>query len=225
VVDLVKAAGAQRIGLAAEGIQNESLAIQYLFHIAQHYTGLAGVHILYDGGNGHALFFCLSQQSLDKVFCAGQHGLRRYQHYHHLPGHDAPAQQAVAYKASALIFVKGLVMAGVRRHTHCQHGFIQHFVLQKAAFHRQRLMAVCRVDAGGEFSTPAGGKGGDHLIAVVVRLLCAPDGVHRAVFAQQPAHILFFFLQLVCVLHAQHGAAAAVSCSQFAIHSFLSFYP
>ena len=67
--------------------------------------------------------------------------------------------------------------------THGQHGLIQHFVLQKAAFHRQHLVAVCRVDAGGQFSTPAGGKGGDHLVAVMIRVLHAPDGVHRAVFA------------------------------------------
>ena len=77
---------------------------------------------------------------------------------------------------------------------------IQYLVLQKAAFHRQHLVAVCRVDAGGKFSTPAGGKGGNHLVAVMVRVFHAADGVHRAVFAQQFFHGGFLLLQLLGIV-------------------------
>ena len=159
VVDLVKAAWADGIGLAAEGIQNEALAVQHLFRFTQHYAGPAAVHVLYDGGDGHALPSGFGQQCFDKVFGSRQHRLGRYQHHHHLPGHDAPPQQAVTQKAGALILIERLVMAGARRCAHSQHGLVQHFVLQKAAFHRQHLMAVCRVNAGSKFSTPASGKG------------------------------------------------------------------
>ena len=202
VVDLIKAAWADGIGLAAEGIQNESLAVQHLFRFTQHHAGSAAVHILHDGGDGHTLLFCLGQQGFDKVLGTRQHRLSRHQHHHHLPGHNTAPQQAVTQKAGALILIKRLVMAGARCRTHSQHGLIQHFVLQKAAFHRQHLVAVCRVDAGGKFSTPAGGKGGDHLVPIVVRRFHAPDVLHRAESAQQLFHGLFFLFQLCGVVHA-----------------------
>ena len=90
------------------------------------------------------------------------------------------------------------------------HGLVQHFVLQKAAFHRQHLMAVCRVDAGGQFSTPANGKCGNHLIAVVVGLLHAPDGVHRAVFAHKSTHFFFLLFQLPVVQNVNSRKTSVV---------------
>ena len=69
------------------------------------------------------------------------------------------------------------------------------------------------------------GKGGDHLIAVVVRLLHAPDGVHRAVFAQKSPHFFFLLFQLFGIIQPQQGAAAAIFVTQFAIHgSFCPYY-
>ena len=221
VIDLIKAAWADSIGLAAEGIQNEALAVQHLFHIAQHHAGFAVIHVLDDGGDGHALLSGFGQQGFNKVLGTRQHRLSRHQRHHHLPGHNTPPQQAVTQKAGALILIKRLVMAGARCRTHGQHGLVQHFVLQKAAFHRQHLVAVCRVDAGGKFSTPAGGKGGDDLVPIVVRRFHAPDVLHRAESAQQLFHGLFFLLQLCGVVHAQHRAAAAVLGTQFAIHNIL----
>ena len=224
MVDLVKAAGAEGIGLAAEGVQNVALTVQNPLHLAQHHAGLAIVHILHDGGDGQVLLFRLGQQRFDKVLCTGQHRLRRYQHHHHLPALHAPAQQTVAHKAGALVFVIGLIAAGNGRRTHGLHGLIQHFILQQAAFHRQHLVAVRRIDAGREFSTPAGGKGGDHLVPIMIRLLHAPDGVHRTEFAQQLFHGIFLCFQLRGVVHSQHRASAAVLCTQFAIHFLLSFF-
>ena len=225
VVDLVKAAGAEGIGLAAEGIQNITLAIQHLFGLSQHHAGLAGVHVLHHGGHGHAPLLGFCQQGAHKVPGTRQHRLGRHQYYHHLPGGHAPAQQAVAHKAGALVLIVGLVAAGNGRRTHGLHGLVQHFVLQQAAFHRQHLVTVRCVDAGGEFSTPAGGEGGDHLVAVMVRVLHAPDGVHRAVLAQQLFHGGFLLLQLFGIVQPQQRAAAAVLGSQLAIHVSLSFYP
>ena len=72
----------------------------------------------------------------------------------------------------AYFLCRGAEAAGVGGSTHRLHGLVQHLVLQQTAFHRQHLVAVCRIDAGGQFSTPAGSKGGDHLIdliAVAVR--------------------------------------------------------
>ena len=224
VVDLIKAARADGVGLATEGVQNEPLAVQHLFRLAQHYAGLAAVHVLHHGGHGHAALRCFGQQRLYKVLCARQHRLRRYQHHHHLPGGYAPPQQTVAHKAGALVLVVGLVAAGVGGSPHRLHGFVQHLVLQQAAFHRQHLVAVCRVDAGGQFSTKAGSKGGNHLIAVVVGLLHAPDGVHRAVFAHQSTHFFFLLFQLRGIVQPQQGAAAAVFGTQFAIHGSFFLY-
>ena len=225
VVDLVKAAGAEGIGLAAEGIQNIPLAIQHLFRITQHDAGLAGVHVLHHGGHGHAPLLGFCQQGPHEVLGSGQHGLRSDQHHHHLPGGNAPAQQAVAHKPGALVLIVGLVAAGDGRRTHGLHGLVQHFVLQQAAFHRQHLVTVRCVDAGGEFSTPAGGKGGNHLVAVMVRVFHAADGVHRAVLAQQLFHGGFLLLQLFGIVQPQQRAAAAVLGSQLAIHVSLSIYP
>ena len=225
VVDLVKAAGAEGIGLAAEGIQNITLAVQHLFRITQHDAGLAGVHVLHHGGHGDPSLFGFCQQSLDKVLGSGQHRLGRHQYYHHLPSGHAPAQQTVAHKAGALVFVIGLIAAGNGRRPHGLHGLVQHFVLQQAAFHRQHLVTVRCVDAGGEFSTPAGGEGGNHLVAVMIRVFHAADGVHRAVFAQQLFHGGFLLLQLLGIVQPQQRAAAAVLGSQLAIHLSLSFYP
>ena len=225
MVDLVKAAGAEGIGLAAELIQNITLAIQHLFGLSQHHAGLAAVDVLHHGGHGDPSLFCFCQQRLDKVLGSGQHRLGRHQYYHHLPGGHAPAQQAVAHKPGALVLIVGLVTAGDGRRTHGLHGLVQHFVLQQAAFHRQHLVTVRCVDAGGEFSTPAGGEGGDHLVAVMVRVFHAADGVHRAVFAQQLFHGGFLLLQLLGIVQPQQRAAAAVLGSQLAIHLSLSFYP
>ena len=224
VVNLIKAARADGVGLAAEGVQNEPLAVQHLFRFAQHHAGLAAVHVLHHGGHGHAALRCFGQQRLYKVLCARQHRLRRYQHHHHLPGGYAPPQQAVAHKAGALVLIVGLVAAGVSGSPHCLHGLVQHLVLQHAAFHRQHLVAVCRVDAGGQFSTPAGSEGGDHLIAIVVGLLHAPDGVHRAVFAHKSTHFFFLLFQLRGIIQPQQGAAAAVFGTQFAIHGSFFLY-
>ena len=223
-VHLIKAARADGVGLAAKGVQNEPLAVQHLFRFAQHHAGLAAVHVLHHGGHGHAALRCFGQQRLYKVLCARQHRLRRYQHHHHLPGGYAPPQQAVAHKPGALVLVVGLVAAGVGGSPHRLHGLVQHLVLQQAAFHRQHLMAVCRVDAGGQLSTPANGKGGDYLIAVVVGLLHAPDGVHRAVFAHKSTHFFFLLFQLRGIVQPQQGAAAAVFGTQFAIHGSFFLY-
>ena len=130
----------------------------------------------------------------------------------------------MAEQAGALVLIVGLVAAGVGGSPHRLHGLVQHFVLQQAAFHRQHLMAVCRVDAGGQLSAPAGGKGGDHLIAVVVRLLHAPDGVHRAVFAHKGPHFFFLLFQLRGIVQPQQWAAAAVFGTQFAIHGSFFLY-
>lgn len=131
MIDLVKTARAERIRLAAKLVQNESLAVQHLFHIAQHHAGFAVVHVLDDGGDGHALLSGFGQQGFDKVLGTRQHRLSRHQHHHHLPGHNTPPQQAVTQKAGALILIERLVMAGARCRTHGQHGLIQHFVLQR----------------------------------------------------------------------------------------------
>ena len=224
VVDLIKAARADGVGLAAKGVQNEPLAVQHFFRFAQHHAGLAAVHVLHHGGHSHTALRCFGQQRLDKVLCARQHRLRRHQHHHHLPGGYAPPQQTVAHKSGAFVLVVGLVEAGVGGSTHRLHRLVQHLVLQQTAFHRQHLVAVCRIDAGGQFSTPAGGKGGDHLIAVVVRLLHAPDGVHRAVFAHQSPHFFFLLFQLRGIVQPQQGAAAAVFGTQFAIHGSFFLY-
>ena len=223
-VHLIKAARADGVGLAAEGVQNEPLAIQHLFRFAQHHAGLAAVHVLHHGSHRHAALRGLRQQRLYKVLGPRQHRLRRYQHHHHLPGGYAPPQQAVAHKAGALVLIVGLVAAGIGGSPHRLHGLVQHLVLQQAAFHRQYLMAVCRVDAGGQLSTPAGGKGGDHLIAIVVGLLHAPDGVHRAVFAHKSTHFFFLLFQLRGIVQPQQGAAAAVFGTQFAIHGSFFLY-
>ena len=224
MIDLIKAARADGVGLAAEGIQNESLAVQHLFRLAQHHAGLAAVHVLHHGGHGHAALRRFCQQCLYKVLGPRQHRLRRHQHHHHLPGGYAPPQQTVAHKAGTFVLVVGLVAADVGGNPHRLHGLVQHLVLQQAAFHRQHLMAVCRVDAGGQLSTKAGGKGGDHLIAVVVGLLHAPDGVHRAVFTHQSTHFFFLLFQLCGIVQPQQGAAAAVFGTQFAIHGSFFLY-
>ena len=223
-VHLIEAAGAERVGLAAEFIQNEPLAVEHLFLLAQHNAGAAGVVVLHDGRHGDLPLFSLCQQGADKVLCAGQNGLGRDQHHHHLPGGGAPAQQAVAEQAGALVFPERLIPAGRCR---CADGFqhgIQHLVFQQAALHRQHLMGPGGIDAGHEFSTLPGGKGRDHLIPIVVRRLHPPDGVHRAVSAQQGADFFLLLLQLVCIGQFQQRAAAAVLCAIFTSHrSFLLF--
>ena len=73
-------------------------------------------------------------------------------------------------------------------------------------------------------STFTTGWGGKHLIAVVVRLLHAPDGVHRAVFAHQSTHFFFLLFQLFGIVQPQQGAAAAIFGTQFAIHGSFFLY-
>ena len=174
--------------------------------------------MLDDGGDGDAPLFGLGQQGLDEVLCAGQDGLGSDQHDHHLTGGDAPAEQTVAQQAGALVLVEGLVAAGVGGGADGQHHLVQHLVLKQAALHRKHLVGAGRVDAGGEFSTGGGCKGGDHFIAVVIGRLHPPDGGDRAVFAQQGADGGFFLFELFGVFGAQHRAAAAVLGAQFAIH-------
>ena len=117
MIDLVKTAWAERIRLAAKLVQNEALAVQHLFHIAQHHAGFAVVHVLDDGGDGHTLLSGFGQQGFDKVPGTRQHRLSRHQHHHHLPGHNTAPQQAVTQKAGALILIERLVMAGARCRT------------------------------------------------------------------------------------------------------------
>ena len=212
-----------RVGLAAEFIQNEPLAVEHLFLLAQHDAGAAGVVVLHDGRHGDLPLFSLCQQGADKVLCAGQNGLGRDQHHHHLPGGGAPAQQAVAEQAGALVFPERLITAGRCR---CADGFqhgVQHLVFQQAALHRKHLMGPGGIDAGHEFSTLPGGKGRDHLIPIVVGSLHPPDGVHRAVSAQQGADFFLFLLQLVCIGQFQQRAAAAVLCTIFTVHFTLLY--
>ena len=105
----------------------------------------------------------------------------------------------MAEQAGALIFPEGLIPAGrCRRADGFQHG-VQHLVFQQAALHRKHLMGPGGIDAGHEFSTLPGGKGRDHLIPIVVGRLHPPDGVHRAVSAQQGADFFLLLLQLVCI--------------------------
>ena len=131
MVDLVEAPGAQGIGLAAEGIQNETLAVERLFLFAQHHAGAAGVVVLHHGGHGDMALFGFGQQGADKVFCPGQNRLGCYQYHHHLPGHHAAPQQAVAEQAGAFVLVEGLVAAGVGGGADGQHHLVQYLVLQK----------------------------------------------------------------------------------------------
>ena len=59
-VDLIEAAGAEGIGLAAEGVEDEALAVEDFFVLAQNDAGAAGIVVLYDGGDGDAPLFGLS---------------------------------------------------------------------------------------------------------------------------------------------------------------------
>ena len=102
---------------------------------------------------------------------------------------------------------------------------IQYLVLQKAALHRQHLVGAGRVDAGGEFSTGGGGKGGNDLVAVVVGRFHPPDGGDRAVFSQQGADVGLFLFELCGVFGGQHRAAAAVFGAKFAIHYHILLKP
>ena len=124
----------------------------------------------------------------------------------------------MAEQAGAFVLVEGLVAAGVGGGADGQHHLIQHFILQKAALHRQHLVGAGRVDAGGEFSTGGGGKGGNHFIAVVVGGFHPPDRGDRAVFAQQGADVGLFLFELCGVFSGQHRAAAAVFGTKLAIH-------
>ena len=224
-VHLIEAAGAEGVGLAAEGVEDEALAVEDFFVLAQNDAGAAGIVVLYDGGDGDVPLFGLGQQGFHEVLRAGQHGLGRDQHHHHLTGGDAPAEQAVAEQAGAFVLVEGLVAAGVGGGADGQHHLIQHFILQKAALHRQHLVGAGRVDAGGEFSTGGGGKGGNDLVAVVVGRFHPPDGGDRAVFAQQGADVGLFLFELCGVFGGQHRAAAAVFGAKFAIHYHILLKP
>ena len=212
MVDLVEAPGAQGIGLTAEGIQNEALAVEHLFLFAQHHAGAAGVVVLHHGGHGDMALFGFGQQSTDKVFRPGQNRLGCHQYHHHLPGHHTAPQQAVAEQAGALILIVRLVAAGAGRRPHRLHHGVQHFVLQQAAFHRQHFMRACRIDAGHQFPAGARCKGRDHLIAVMAGVFRAPDGSHRAVFSHQLTDSSFFLFQLLGIIQPQHRTAAALFC-------------
>ena len=133
--------------------------------------------------------------------------------------------QRVSEQAGAFVLVEGLVAAGVGGCADGQHHLVQYLVLQKAALHRQHLVGAGRVDAGGEFSTGSGGKGGDHFIAVVVGRFHPPDGGDRAVFAQQGADVGLFLFELCGVFGGQHRAAAAVFGAKFAIHYHILLKP
>ena len=216
-VDLVEAAGAQGIGLAAESVQNEALAVQHFFGLAQHNAGLAGVVILHHGGHRDAARFGFFQEITDEVLGTGQNGLSRDQYHHHLPGGNGPTEQTVTEQAGAAVLVVGLVAAAIGRRPDSQQHLVQHFVFQQAALHGQHFVGAGRIDAGGELPARCRGKGGNDLVAVVVGDIHPPDGVHGAVFAQQGADGAFFLFELCGVVQPQKRAAAAVFGAQFAI--------
>ncbi len=66
-------------------------------------------------------------------------------------------------------------------------------------------MGAGRVNAGSEFSTGGGCKGGNHFIAVVVGRFHPPDGGDGAVFAHKGPHFFFFLLELFGVVQPQKG--------------------
>ena len=70
-VHLIEAAGAEGVGLAAEGVEDEALAVEDFFVLAQNDAGAAGIVVLYDGGDGDAPLFGLGQQAFTKFFAPG----------------------------------------------------------------------------------------------------------------------------------------------------------
>ena len=209
-VDLIETAWADGVALAAEGVQNKSLAVQHFFVFAEDNAGLARVVVLHDGGDGNLLLFGFGEKGADEVLCARQDGLSRHQNHHDLTGRDAPAEQAVPEQAGAFVLVEGLVAASVGGGTDGLHHGVKHLVLQQAAVHRKHLVGLGGVDAGSEFSTVTGRKCGDHLVPVVVGRFHTADGVDGAVFAEQFADIGFLPLELFGIFKVEQRTAAAV---------------
>lgn len=214
-VDLVKAAGADSKPQPAEGVRDIAGAVQHLDVLPQHHAGLAGVVVLHHrrhpGGQ--------AAQLRHKVAAAGQLDLRRDQHHHDLAARFAAAGQQVAHKAGARILVIGgpvAVCGGAARRVD---GLVEDLLLQKTVDGGQHAVAARGVDAAHQLIFE-GSKGRHRLIAVVVGLRHAQNGLHRRELAQQRRHARLLLGQLRRIGGAQQRTAAAALGIQRAGRSF-----
>ena len=193
----------------------EALAAQLVLHGAraeqgnilrpQHHAGFLLVYVEYDGGD----FGMLLQQLRHEGLSAGEFRRRRHQHHHDLPRCMAGADQHVPQKAPVSVFIiNAQLVAGEHPHDGLDDA-VSPLILNEAVLHRDNVVGPHGIYAGDGLFLPVRGDDGMHLVAVMVRILHAEDGLHRAELAQQLLDLALLVLQLLGVGQVAKLASAA----------------
>jgi len=203
VVDLVKTAGGDGKPQPAQGIQNRTGTVKHLFPVAQHGAGSGRVDVMhhrYHPGRGLA-------QRPAEIAAARQFRARRDQGDQHLAVLGG-TQHHMAQQAGAPVLVVGGPPAGAGQH-HLQRA-VEYLLLEQAVAAGQHPMGALGIQTANQLS-PAHGKAGDGLIAVVPGFGHAAHRRHRGKTAQQGLQPCLFLGQLLGIGHAQQRAAAAMA--------------
>ncbi len=204
-VDLVEALRADAEPLAAQLVLHVPGAVEDDILCAQDHAGFLLVDVENDGGDLRVPF----DQIRHEGFAAGELRRRRHQHYQDLPCYMTGTHQYMAQEAAmSILIIDAQLVAGDHPDDGLDDG-VGPLILDQAALHRHHMMGAHGVHAGDRVLVPVRTDDGMHLVAVMMGIIHAQDGLDLAELPQQLFDLLLLQAQLLRVGEVTQLASAA----------------